>query len=158
MITEQIKQLLDKYWTCETSSEEEKVLKAFFSADNVPKELEKYRPLFFWKVAQLQLKAHRKLPAGHKKPAFIQFYPFLKIAAFILLLITLGIGFYTHYQQEKYMDKVFSETYSDPEDALRETKNIIGRVSSVLNLAKDRQLEIQKTDSLKENPLNDPLK
>lgn len=157
MTTEQIKQLLDKYWACETSSEDENVLKVFFSADNLPKEMEKYKSLFLWKVKQLQVKGNQTPQAGFKKPVFIQFYPFLKAAASILLLFTLGIGIYTHYQQEKYMDSVFSETYSDPEDALRETKNVIGRVSSALNLAKDRRLEIQKTDSLKENPLNNTI-
>ena len=157
MTTEQIERLLEKYCTCETSSEDEKILKAFFSSDNVPAEMEKYRPLFLWKTKQLQIKENWKPATGFGKSPFIQFYPFLKITASILLVFSLGIGIYTHYQQEKYMDHVFSETYSDPEDALRETRNVIGKVSSALNMAKDKHVEMQKIDSLKENPVNNTI-
>ena len=154
MTSEQIKQLLGKYWTGDASLEEERALKAFFSEDAIPEELKKYQPLFLWKNRQLQLKGDRKLKTGMKKPVDFQWYSFLKIAASVLLILTLGIGFYTHYEQEKQMDKIFSETYSDPEDALKETKNVIGKISSALNLAKDRQNELQKADSMVETPKN----
>jgi len=152
MTSEQIEQLLEKYWACETALEEEFALKAFFSEDTIPEELKKYQPLFQWKVAQLQIKANPTLKTVPKKPAVFQWYSLLKIAATVLLLLTLGIGICTHYQQEKYMDKVFSETYSNPEDALQETKSVIGKISSVLSLAKNKQAELQKLDSLEQTP------
>lgn len=34
-----IKQLLERYWRCETSLEEEKILRTFFSQKDVPAEL-----------------------------------------------------------------------------------------------------------------------
>jgi hypothetical protein len=151
MTIEQIKRLLEKYWAGDTSLEEEMALKTFFSSDSIPEELKKYQPLFLWKSKQLQLKGTPALKTGFKKPVSIQWYSFLKIAASVLLIVALGIGFYTHYQQEKYMDKIFSETYSDPEDALKETKIAIGKISSALNLAKDRQEELQKVDSMEQN-------
>ena len=150
MTTEQIKRLLERYWAGDTSLEEEFVLKTFFSGDSIPEELKKYKPLFSWKTNQLQLKGSRTLKNGLIKTTPIQWYSFLKAAASVLLILTLGIGIYTHYQQEKYLDKVFTETYSDPEDALQETKNVIGKISSVLNLAKDKQDEAQKLDSLEQ--------
>ena len=150
MTNEQIKQLLEKYWTGGTSLEEELALKTFFSSDTVPEELKKYVPLFLWKTKQLQLTGDKMLKTGFKEPIGIRWYSFLKIAASVLLALTMGIGFYTHYQQEKYMDMIFSETYSNPEDALRETKIVIGKISSVLNLAKDKQTEMQKMDSLEQ--------
>jgi len=148
MTTEQINELLEKYWAGDTSLEEESALKNFFSGDNIPEELKKYQPLFLWKINQLQIKGSSTLKKELKKPLSIQWYSFLKMAASVLLVLTLGIGFYTHYQQEKYMERIFSETYSDPEDALQETKNVIRRISSVLNLAKDKQIESQEPDSL----------
>ena len=154
MKTEQINRLLEKYWAGDTSLEEELALRTFFSGDSIPEELRKYQPLFLWKTKQLQIKGNKTLRTGFKKPVSIQWYPFLKIAASVLLILTLGIGFYTHYQQEKYMDRIFSETYSNPEDALQETKNVIGRISSVLNLAKDKQSELQKPDSLEQTLKN----
>ena len=41
-----INQLLERYWNCETSLEEEGILRAFFSQKDVPAELRQYQPLF----------------------------------------------------------------------------------------------------------------
>jgi hypothetical protein len=150
MTTEEIKHLLEKYWAGDTSLEEEFTLKTFFSGDTVPEELRKYQPLFLWKTKQLQLKGSQALKPELKKPLNFQWYSFFKIAASVMLVLTLGIGFYTHYQQEKYIDRIFPETYSNPEDALQETKIVIGKISSVLNLAKDKQNESQKIDSVEQ--------
>jgi len=152
MTSEQIKQLLEKYWAGNTSLEEERALRTFFSEDVISEELKKYQPLFLWKTKQMQLKGDRKPKAGIKKPVRFQWYSFLKIAASVLLIFTLGIGFYTHYKQEKQIDKIFSETYSNPEDALKEAKNVIGKISSALNLAKSKQNGLQKIDSLEHAP------
>jgi len=154
MTEEKIELLLEKYWAGDTSLEEELALKTFFSGDSVSEELQKYQPLFLWKKKQLQLESEKALKDGFNKPSNIQLYSLLKIAAVVLLALTLGIGFYTHYQQEKYMDRIFTETYSNPEDALRETKNVIGKISSVLNLAKDKQAELQVADSLEQTSKN----
>ena len=150
MTTEYIKQLLDKYWAGDTSIEEERALKTFFSGGAVPEDLKKYVPLFLWKAKQLQLKSSRT----PKLPVNIQWYSLLKTVASVLLILTMGIGFYTHYQQEKEMDRIFSETYSNPEDALKETKIVIGKISSALNMAKDEHPAIQKTDSAEQSDKN----
>ena len=155
---EDIDRLLEKYWACDTSLEEEFALKIFFSGDSVPEELRKYQPLFLWKTKQLQIKGPQLSETEFKKPVRIRWYSFLKAAAAVLLILTLGVGSYTHYQQEKYLDKIFSETYSDPEDALRETKNVIGKISSVLLLAKDRHIKEQKLDSLEQIGKNNRMK
>ena len=154
MTTEEIKQLLEKYWSSDASLEEEFALKAFFSGDSVPKELLKYKPLFLWQEKQSQIKGDKKLKTPLKTSIDIQWYSFLKIAASVLLALTLGIGIYTHYQQRNYLDEIFTETYSNPEDALQETKNVIGKISSVLNLAKDKRIELQKLDSMEHLPAN----
>lgn len=54
-----IEQLLDRYWNCETSLEEEHILRAFFAQKDVPVRLLPYRELF---VAQ-QLQAEEHLDA-----------------------------------------------------------------------------------------------
>ena len=41
-----INQLLDRYWKAETSLEEEEILRAFFSQDELPAELKPYKALF----------------------------------------------------------------------------------------------------------------
>ena len=47
-----INQLLERYWKCETSLEEEDILRAFFSQDNIPAELERYKPLFVYEAKE----------------------------------------------------------------------------------------------------------
>lgn len=41
-----INQLLERYWACETSLEEENILRAFFSQKDIPADLLKYQDLF----------------------------------------------------------------------------------------------------------------
>ncbi|MCM1078650.1 MAG: pyruvate ferredoxin oxidoreductase [Bacteroidales bacterium] len=41
-----IEQLLERYWECRTTLEEEAILRAFFAQENVPVELLQYRGLF----------------------------------------------------------------------------------------------------------------
>lgn len=149
MIRTTIRQLLDKYWNCETSPEEEQFLTSYFSGDSVPEEWKKYRTLFAWKKAQASVKAAPGLKAeSGRQPVVAQFYSAVKTAAAVLLIMTAGIGFYTHYRQVRWMDSFFSETYSDPADALRDTRNAIEKVSSVLNLMQARKPDVEETDSL----------
>ena len=48
-----IEQLLDRYWTCETTLEEEQILRSFFSQDDVPASLKVYAPLFAYEAADM---------------------------------------------------------------------------------------------------------
>lgn len=149
MIRTTIRQLLDKYWNCETSPEEEQFLTSYFSSDSVPEEWKKYQVLFAWKKAQASVKAAPGLKAeSRRQPVVARVYFAVKIAASVLLIMTVGTGFYTHYRQVRWMDRVFSETYSDPADALRDTRNAIAKVSSVLNLMQAQKPAIEETDSL----------
>jgi hypothetical protein len=148
MKEEEINQLLERYWQCETSIEEERELHSLFSEDLIPEKLKIYQPLFMHIDKLSEVKASAQLKSGINKPVQIQFYPVLKIAASVLIVIALGVGFHTHYQQQKFMDKVFSDTYTDPEEAVKETHNVMARVSSVLQLVQDEQKDSEITDSL----------
>ena len=46
-----IEQLLENYWNCETSTEEEQILRSFFSQKDVPVHLLKYKELFAYAQA-----------------------------------------------------------------------------------------------------------
>ncbi len=50
-----IEQLLDRYWNCETTLQEEDILKAFFSQEDVPAHLARYKSLFAYEQTQAQL-------------------------------------------------------------------------------------------------------
>ena len=49
-----IEQLLESYWKAETSVEEEKILRAFFSQTDIPEHLLKYRDLFTYGDSEKQ--------------------------------------------------------------------------------------------------------
>lgn len=43
-----IEQLLERYWKCDTTLEEEEILRTFFNQKDVPAKLAKYAPLFVY--------------------------------------------------------------------------------------------------------------
>lgn len=56
-----IEQLLERYWQCETSLEEESELRAFFSKGEIPAHLLQYRDLFVYQQVQRDDGAGRRL-------------------------------------------------------------------------------------------------
>lgn len=53
-----IEQLLERYWECQTSLEEEAILRQFFAQDDIPARLLPYRDVF---AAQRELEAEARL-------------------------------------------------------------------------------------------------
>jgi hypothetical protein len=47
-----IEQLMERYWNAETTLEEEEILRAFFSQEDIPAELSQYAPLFAYEHAE----------------------------------------------------------------------------------------------------------
>ena len=47
-----IEQLLERYWQCETSLEEEAQLRTFFTEEDVPEYLSRYKDLFVYQQLQ----------------------------------------------------------------------------------------------------------
>ena len=150
MKEEKVKQLLERYWQCETSLEEEQLLRAFFSGENnnISEDLKIYQPLFRHTIQLSEVKASKELKSKVNKPLRLQFYPILKIAASILIILTIGVGLHTRYQQENQMDRVFSDTYDNPEDAVRQTEIVVEKVSSILQLMQEQEIQNEMFDSL----------
>lgn len=99
-----INQLLERYWRCETSLEEESILRAFFSQDNVPVELLRYKALFGYaeKAEKSDVlgedfdeKLMKKIAAQEPVKARIitmpqRLRPLFKAAAVVAIVLTLG--------------------------------------------------------------------
>ena len=47
-----INQLLDRYWECQTTLEEESILRSFFSQEDIPASLLPYRNLFVYELTE----------------------------------------------------------------------------------------------------------
>jgi len=148
---EPIRFLLNKYWNCETSVEEEKQLQNFFSGKDIPEDLQKYAPLFKdYKESQLSIRlgnnfVKRLEAAIHQKEKEKQyitiriFAPVLKIAASILILITVGIGIYFLANENK--KPYFAETYNDPKAALKDATYALEKLSEALQRGEEASQE-----------------
>lgn len=81
-----IDELLDKYFEGETSCEEERELRRFFTEEEVPEHLQTYRPLFAY--LNREATSIKEVPA-QRKPfrLYRTFYAVSGIAAGLLLLL-----------------------------------------------------------------------
>jgi hypothetical protein len=148
---EPIRFLLNKYWNCETSVEEEKQLQNFFSGKDIPEDLQKYAPLFKdYKESQLSIRlgnnfVKRLEAAIHQKEKEKQyitiriFAPVLKIAASILIVVTLGIGIYFLANENK--KPYFAETYNDPKAAIKDATYALEKLSEALQKGEEASKE-----------------
>ena len=101
-----INQLLERYWNCETSLEEECILRAFFSQKDVPAELRQYQPLFAYQQLEAKEK-HLDADFDNRLLAMIEedepikvkartitltqrLKPLFKAAAVVAIFLTLG--------------------------------------------------------------------
>ena len=97
-----IEQLLERYWQCETSIEEESELRAFFSTGKVPAHLLRYKDLFVYQQVQhevglgkdfdARILAKVEVPVVKAKHMTLvgRFMPLFKAAAVIALILSLG--------------------------------------------------------------------
>lgn len=97
-----IEQLLERYWACETSLEEEQILRSFFHQKEVPAHLLRYKQLFAYQEAEKELKLGEdfdvRILARIEKPVVkarrltmrSRFMPLFKSAAMITALFVMG--------------------------------------------------------------------
>lgn len=102
-----IKQLLERYWACETTVEEESILRAFFSQKTVPAELAQYQPLFVYQATEpkddvlgedfdAHIMAMIEEPVQVKArviPMTQRLKPLFKAAAVVAIVLTLSNAF-----------------------------------------------------------------
>ena len=106
MDSKYIEQLLERYWLCETSLEEEACLRAFFSGNDVPGHLLRYKDLFVYQ--QLQQEVHLgedfdarvlaevEVPVVKAKRMTLtaRFMPLFKAAAVVAVVLSILVSFY----------------------------------------------------------------
>ena len=99
-----INQLLERYWRCETSVEEESILRAFFSQEVIPAELKRYQPLFAYAEQETEQNVlgddfDEKLMASIEQAEPVKariitmpqrMKPLFKAAAVVAIMLTLG--------------------------------------------------------------------
>ena len=102
MNAQQIEQLLQRYWDAETTVDEERQLRQFFKANDVPQHLMRYKDLFvyeeFMQDKQLGKDFDERLLKQIETPVvkaksisiFSRLAPIAKAAAAVIILLALG--------------------------------------------------------------------
>ena len=97
-----IEQLLERYWQCETSVEEEATLRDFFAKEEVPAHLLRYKNLFVYQQVQQEVGLGEDFDArilAEVEPTVVKakrltltgrFIPLFKAAAVIAIILSLG--------------------------------------------------------------------
>lgn len=97
-----IEQLLEQYWQCETSVEEESKLRDFFSKEDVPAHLLRYKNLFVYQQVQQEVglgadfdarilaQVETPIVKARRLTLVGRFIPLFKAAAVIALFLSLG--------------------------------------------------------------------
>lgn len=144
-----IEQLLDKYWKCETSLEEEKELKTFFNENEAPDELKETGLLFRYfeqqKKTVTEVEFDKKVKSktsGEKKGRVIKMiFTSAKIAAGVVVLLT--ASYLVRQEIRKSYPEDVVDTYSDPQLAFEETKKALMMISKTFGKAKEEAGKIR---------------
>lgn len=97
-----IEQLLERYWDCQTSLEEEQILRSFFNQEDVPAQLRQYIPLFAYTAQcaeetlgedfdERMMQLIQPAPVKARVVSLKQrVAPFFKAAAVVAITLTIG--------------------------------------------------------------------
>lgn len=113
-----INQLLERYWQCETTLEEEQILRSFFSQTDVPEDLRKYRTLFLYEQTQpktchlgedfdermMSLIAEPTKVKARRITMRERLAPLYKAAAVVAIVLTLSNAAQFSFRNDSYTD------------------------------------------------------
>jgi len=95
-----IEQLIERYWACETTLQEEGILRAFFSQNDIPEELRKYQALFRCELQKEEplgddfdariLEQIGETPKAKVVTLKSRLKPLFRAAAIVAIVLTLG--------------------------------------------------------------------
>jgi hypothetical protein len=170
MDSNRIENLLNKYWNCETSLEEEQQLREYFKGGDIPEQWKETAALFryFEENKKRTLNdvafdaAVMQNVQPQKKGKLVKlFYNSMRIAAGIAVLV-MAVWFVRKEVRDTTPQEVV-DTYDDPQLAFEETKKALLMISKSfgtaesqakkLNMFNEAQKEIQKKDNEKNSKL-----
>lgn len=155
MDLKKIKALLEKYYNGETSRDEEKILRGYFSSENIDNELIADKDIFLFQIQESKKldiipdiseeiwnSINRNSAKNNKKVRSFA-YVYLKVAASVVFLLASYFLLKTQIfnpEQKTY----FTDTYDNPEIAYQQAKETLLYVSALLNNGAGHLEPIQK--------------
>ncbi|MFZ2906828.1 MAG: hypothetical protein WAZ98_11545 [Cyclobacteriaceae bacterium] len=154
MDSKQLEELLQKYWDCETSLEEEQQLHSYFSSGNVPEQLKETASLF--KYFDLQKKKSVNDQFGSMvlekikpKGRVTNLWQIgLRIAAGVAVLA--AAIFFVREEIRKDDALAVEDTFDDPQKALEETKKAFLIISKGFGKAEHEAKKINMLNEAKD--------
>lgn len=156
-----IEQLLERYWEAVTTPQEEMILRAFFSQDDLPEHLAQYQPLFVYeqtaateqplgddfdrrmleRIGQRTDEAPMKVVVKAQRLTFAsRLRPLFRAAAAVAIVAVLGIAAQSAFRQTNqtneawdYNSASYADTYQHPEEALDALDAGLAEISDMLN-------------------------
>jgi hypothetical protein len=163
MDSKRIEELLNKYWNCETSLEEEQQLKTYFRGQEIPEQLKETAVLFHYfdehKKKDLtdstfdhQILAKVKTPPQGKVVKI--FYNSMRIAAGIAVLVV--ATFLVRNEIRTNNPAPVEDTFDDPKLAFEETKKALQMISKSFGSAKDQAKKINLFNEAQKSVQKEP--
>jgi hypothetical protein len=164
-----IEQLTERYFQCETTLQEEQILKAFFAQDeqDVPEQLRQYQPLFtaLQPAETLGDDFDERILSQIEGPKVVKartisiserLRPLFKAAAVVAIVLTLGNAMNLSLRQnEPQSDDInysaYKDTYDDPAVAY-------DKMEDALQLISEGFSQLQHADSLRMDSLYSQVK
>lgn len=164
MDSKRLEILLNRYWNCVSTLEEEQELKNFFSKnkEDIPDHLKEVAELFQYYESEKdtvsldssfdenilnKLKTRKK--EGKTRRIFNNY---LKVAAAVLIVATASYLFREHLEPEKRPELM--GTYEDPREAYEETKKALMIISAKLNFGTKQAEKIKVFNDAEEKIKN----
>ena len=145
-----IEQLLERYWECKTTPEEEKLLQDFYLQPHVPNNLEKYRCLFDYEREEKDIcldsdfderilhEVGETIVEAKHNNLFFRLYPIYRAVAIVAIVFTLGMAAQHSFSTEKDSSETtinyasYKDTYTDPQVAYEQVASALKEVSEGL--------------------------
>lgn len=145
---EKIDKLLEKYWNCETSLEEEQQLQEYFREASVPESLKDTANLFRYfeeqkkhniKDSSFNKEVSRKIAMTKGRPNSVLFNT-MRIAAGIAVLVV--AVWLVRMEVRESASTEMGDTYDDPRMAFEETKKALMMISKSFSTAGEQAKKI----------------
>jgi hypothetical protein len=145
MDSKNLEQLLEKYWKCETSLEEEKLLRDYFNGNQAAESMKDTAVLFrYFETERLRVASEEvdqyvtkeiKQRQGGKIINMFNIYRMARIAAGVLVVVV--ATYFVRQEVRKSYPPEIESTITDPELALEETKKALMMISKGFGKARE---------------------
>jgi len=152
-----MEELLNKYWNCETTLEEEKQLREYFAGNNIPERWNDTAALFHYfeenkkkSLNDLAFEGQvmRNIHAPKQSKLVRLVYNTMRIAAG--LAVVLVAGWFIRNEVRTTTPQAIVDTYDDPKLAFEETKKALLMISKSFGTAEEQAKKINMFNEAQE--------